>query len=97
MNRDNDRIEETELLENTEIKRSTRVLLAERYKMLLLRQEAERRLLRGLRLALELLPPGPTRKAIAENIQQYTAEHASRIEHLAQILVKESEKAGQHK
>ena len=75
---------------------STGALLAKKYDRLLKRQQGEIRQLQGLRWALDLLPQGADRAAVAAQILQATTEHARRAERLAQDIVKESTPAGQH-
>ena len=87
-------IQELARLDNPAAGRSAGDLLAKKFERLMKRQQGEIRQLQGLRWALELLPPGPVRAAIAKQILQATAEHARRAQRLAQELLKESTPAG---
>ena len=73
---------------------AARALVARKLDRLMKRQQGAIRQLQGLRWALELLPPGPVRAAIAKQILQATTEHARRAERLARELAKESNPAG---
>lgn len=87
-------IQEIAQLGNPGFEQSTGALLARKFERLLKRQQGELKQLQGLRWALDLLPQGPARKAIAAQILQATAEHARRAQRLAQDLLKESTPAG---
>ena len=81
-------------LEQSTFNTSTGALLAKKYDRLLKRQQGEIRQLQGLRWALDLLPQGPARAAVAAQILQAATEHARRAQRLAQDIAKESTPAG---
>ena len=83
-------------LQQSPFNASTGALLAKKYDRLLKRQQGEIRQLQGLRWALDLLPQGADRAAVAAQILQATTEHARRAERLAQDLAREAAPAGQH-
>lgn len=68
----------------------TGALLAKRFEKLMKRQYSEIMQYSALRRALDRLPPGPIRKAIAAKIQEHTADHARRIERHAARLVEDA-------
>ena len=81
-------------LEQSTFNTSTGALLAKKYDRLLKRQQGEIRQLQGLRWALDLLPQGPARAAVAAQILQAATEHARQAEHLARDIMREAAPAG---
>lgn len=81
-------------LEQTPFAGSAGALLAKKYDKLMKRQQGVVRQLQGLRWALELLPKGADRKAIAAQILQAATEHARQAERLAQDIMREAAPAG---
>jgi len=83
-------------LEQSTFNTSTGALLAKKYDRLLKRQQGEIRQLQGLRWALDLVPQGAARAAVAAQILQATTEHARLAERLARDIAKESTLARRH-
>ena len=87
-------IQELARLDNPAAGRSAGDLLAKKFERLMKRQQGEIRQLQGLRWALDLLPKGADRKAIAAQILQAATEHARQAEHLARDIMREATPAG---
>ena len=77
-------------LEQTPFRGEAGALLAKKYDKLMKRQQGVVRQLQGLRWALDLLPKGADRKAIAAQILQAATEHARQAEHLARDIMREA-------
>ena len=77
-------------LEQTPFRGEAGALLAKKYDRLMKRQQGVVRQLQGLRWALDLLPKGADRKAIAAQILQAATEHARQAAHLAQDIMREA-------